>query len=462
MDGYKKPIINPYNQYRQAPKKPVQENTVQTVTKIEVSDKVEPKEAVFMGPIITEPVDATNASNEDTLNAVVEAAAENAEQNEDIEKIRDLQHKEYEDRDLNDLTPDDAIEDNSLPEGVVAAERSFPTDASGKPMFHMEDRDPVPAADLDILHVDDLDQFNEDNFKKNFVETTAKNHQLSDEDAMTLLDIMTAYKKDKTISVFNRMPDSIKTQVRQICMSANIPMTNANQVAKMMLDELIAETATDQTFIDFEKSINEAMKIPSLVDMYEEHVAETVGEKLPAMADAIKDEDPAKAKMLLDVADQYEAARTYSKLKECFDTNSRVRKLVRRDADRWHRFGEELNFMNKDSKFRMPDACSLHPILLKVIANDPDNDLTEENVNKFLVLLYRSCSNLHKDELVDASYIYYLLKNISMLNYVNDHSSKAADTFSVELISNIKAMMYYIMAKEEEFYASNKSSGSRK
>ena len=94
--------------------------------------------------------------------------------------------------------------------------------------------------------------------------------------------------------------------------------------------------------------------------------------------------------------------------------------------------------------------------------DDPDNDLTEENVNKFLVLLYRSCSNLHKDELVDASYIYYLLKNISMLNYINDHSSKAADTFSVELISNIKAMMYYIMAKEEEFYASNKSSGSRK
>ena len=83
-------------------------------------------------------------------------------------------------------------------------------------------------------------------------------------------------------------------------------------------------------------------------------------------------------------------------------------------------------------------------------------------MEKFLVLLFSSLSNLHKDELVDAAYIYYLLKNITMLNYMNDSSAKTANAFSVELISNIKALIYYITAKEEEFYASNQSSGSRK
>src|SRR5699024_6514663 len=115
-----------------------------------------------------------------------------------------------------------------------------------------------------------LDEFNKEQFDKNFMETTAKLHQISDEDALGLLDIMTAYKKDKNMSVYNKLPDGIKSQVKQICMSANIPMSNANMVAKMMLDEMITETATDQTFIDFEKSINEAMKIPSKIDLYEE------------------------------------------------------------------------------------------------------------------------------------------------------------------------------------------------
>ena len=476
MDGYQKPIFNP-NAKSNIVKK------VNNVETINVNDKVEVKDnvAVTPDPIwfgklpfsvpaedITEKaptvnqIDYPKLTGDETLEAVVAAAAESAEENEDIEKIRDLQHKEYEDRDIAELTPEDAINDPTLPEGVVAAERSFQTDATGKPIFTKDASDPLPAADVDILHVDDLDEINDKKFKENFMKTTAKIHQISDEDAIGLLDVMTAYKKDKTMSVYNKLPEGIKNQVKQICMSANIPMSNANSVARMMLDQMIAETATDQTFIDFEKSINEAMKIPSMIDLYEEHVGETMSEKLPAMAEAIREEDPAKAQTLLDVGNQYEAARDYSKLRETFDTNTRIRKLMRRDYDKWKRFADELNFQNQNSKFRMPDATTLYPILTKVITNDEDNDIEDKYVKKFLVLLFASCANLHKDELVDAAYIYYLLKNISMLNYVNEQSAKTANAFSVELISNIKSLIYYIMAKEEEFYASNQSSGSRK
>ena len=59
--------------------------------------------------------------------------------------------------------------------------------------------------------------------------------------------------------------------------------------------------------------------------------------------------------------------------------------------------------------------------------------------------------------LLDAAYIYYVTKNISMLSYVDEDSSKSADSFSVELISNIKALIYYLTMKEEEFNASNQS-----
>ena len=286
MDGYQKPIFNP-NAKSNIVKK------VSNVETINVNDKAEVKDNATVTPDpnwfdtlpfsvpaedITEKaptvnqIDYSQLTGDETLEAVVAAAAESAEENEDIEKIRDLQHKEYEDRDIAELTPEDAINDPTLPEGVVAAERTFQTDATGKPIFTKDASDPLPAADVDILHVDDLDEINDKKFKENFMETTAKIHQISDEDAIGLLDVMTAYKKDKTMSVYNKLPDGIKNQVKQICMSANIPMSNANSVARMMLDQMIAETATDQTFIDFEKSINEAMKIPSMIDLYEEHV----------------------------------------------------------------------------------------------------------------------------------------------------------------------------------------------
>ena len=92
---------------------------------------------------------------------------------------------------------------------------------------------------------------------------------------------------------------------------------------------------------------------------------------------------------------------------------------------------------------------------MKVLANDEDNDITTAEVDKFLVLIFKSCDNLKKDELVDAAYIYYLLKNVSMLSYINENSTKTADTFSAELISNIKTLIYYIRAKEAAFYANN-------
>ena len=51
-----------------------------------------------------------------------------------------------------------------------------------------------------------------------------------------------------------------------------------------------------------------------------------------------------------------------------------------------------------------------------------------------------------------------------MLSYVNTDSEQAADAFSAELISNIKALMYYINVKEGEFYAGNqpRDRGKRK
>ena len=69
--------------------------------------------------------------------------------------------------------------------------------------------------------------------------------------------------------------------------------------------------------------------------------------------------------------------------------------------------------------------------------------------------IIKSCDNLNKEDTIDAAYIYYLFKNISMLSYAKTREESAADAFSVELISNIKALIYYVRAKEAAFNANN-------
>lgn len=389
----------------------------------------------------------------DEMNDMINAAKEVAESNEDIMAVRE----ERTDEERMSLETEDEIKMEGLPEGVTAAKKEFALDPSGKPIFTTETAGELKASEKSIFELDGVKDENDATFRNSFISNAKVIHNMSDEDAIYMLDLLTLYRKDKTINIYAKLPESVKSQVKQICMSANVPLSNANMVAKMMMDQMIEETAADQTFIDFEKSLDAAMKIPSLIDVYEEHVNETMEEKIPAMANAIKNENPEKAKMLMDIGERYTWAKTYSYMRDKYEELARIRKYVRKQYGDVQKRAENVNYMNRDSSFRMPDATILYPILIKKIANDPDNDIDEVGVQKFLTLLFSTIEDMDAHNLLDAAYIYYVTKNISMLSYVDEDSSKSADSFSVELISNIKALIYYLTMKEEEFNASNQS-----
>lgn len=389
----------------------------------------------------------------DELNEMVNAAKEVAETNEDIITVRE----ERTDEERMSLETEDEIQVEGLPEGLTAAKKEFALDPSGKPIFTNESAGELKATEKNIFELNGVKDENDSTFRESFISNAKTIHNMSDEDAIYMLDLLTLYRRDKSINIYAKLPESVKNQVKQICMSANVPLSNANMVAKMMMDQMIEETATDQTFIDFEKSLDAAMKIPSLIDIYEEHINETMEEKIPAMASAIENEDPEKAKLLRDIGERYTWAKTYSYMRDKYEELARIRKYVRKQYTDVQKRAENVNYMNRDSSFRMPDATILYPILMKNIANDPDNDIDEVGVQKFLTLLFSTIEDLDAHSLLDAAYIYYAVKNISMLSYVDDGSSKSADSFSVELISNIKALIYYLTMKEEEFNASNQS-----
>ena len=84
--------------------------------------------------------------------------------------------------------------------------------------------------------------------------------------------------------------------------------------------------------------------------------------------------------------------------------------------------------------------------------------VTEKDLNKFAILFCRSCMNLNPSELLDAAYMYYALKNITMLNLTNETKTD----FAVELINNICDIIEFVRAKEEEFDASSAAESNKR
>lgn len=302
---------------------------------------------------------------------------------------------------------------------------------------------------LDLLKDGAADTQNDAEFKEAFTSNATESYGLSDQEATDVLEAIVAYKNGEQ-NIYNILPGKVKGLVDAICMENQMPASMKNKVAKDLIKQFINEASIDKGFVDFEKALEKAMQIPSLVDLYNEHINTTMGEKLPLMAKRLRENgEDDKADMILKISDRYNWAASFSEMRRMYDETARIRKAVRRDYDKYHRFCEELNYANQDTEFKISDATSLYFILVKAIVNeDEDQDITEVDVMKFITLLCKSVDNLNMKEVLDAAYVYYLLKNIVMLSYTNDN---AKSTFSVELINNIKVLIYYIRAKESEF-----------
>lgn len=380
---------------------------------------------------------------DDVLNEVVEQAAKSASENEDISHLREIAEEEREDGEL------------------VESTETFRVKEDGKPDFSKPDEaKELKEADLAPDELDQLDGRNEKILTEG-AKKTAEAYQLTDEEADNIAQILLIYKNNKKMNVYAQMIPSMKARINKMCLETNIPLSQANMVAKYMMDQFLSTASADEEFIDIEKTIERAMKIPSMADIYLEHVNDTIDVKLPLMAEEIQQRDPEKAKVLLNIRDQYYASVLCSRLRDMYDNNTRLRKLVRRNSSTNEvlSLAKEVNYFNSKTQFKMPDCTTVRNILFNIMKErGVDYDVIDDFVNKFCTLLFGAASYLDLSDIVDASFYYYSIKNISMLSYVGD---KLSD-FSAELISNITITMLYICRREADFNVENDSKRSHK
>jgi len=338
--------------------------------------------------------------------------------------------------------------------------------------------DHFPAADVSIFDVDNKEAV-EEAVRNRAVDKIKGDFNISDEDTYQILEVVTKMKDGK-YKVYDNLPKFFQDNIDALMAANNIPVNRKEDVARFVMNEFVQDADVEQAFIDFQKSIDEALNMPSISDLYSEHTRETMEVRIPAMIEKIKDEFPDKAETLEKVRDAFKRSYTFSYAKECFENSSHTRKAVRRYELEFKRCLDNYNYCNSKSQFKMTDAKEMPIALRKILIDDAaainvlnaeefvtnvdlynkirDLKVTEVDIKKFCILITITTRGLNPDDVIDAAYMYYLVKNIAVLRLTQE----AKTDFSVELINNICDMIAFIRNKEAEFYGTTNVQSGKK
>lgn len=304
---------------------------------------------------------------------------------------------------------------------------------------------------------------------------------LSDEEVFQVMQCLENMKKNPKYPVYANLPEKMQLTISKMAYDNHVDPTKLNDISRMILTEMINQAGVDQALVDLEKALDDALNVPSIVDMYSEHTHEVMDKLIPETIESIKDEFPDKAHRLEQIREAFNSGYNFSFAKQYYEDNARLRKTMRRYETEYDRTIDHYNYMNEKSNFKMSDAHEILPALKKVLITDANNtfsvynedtreempemqkklidlNVTEDDIKKFCIMITRSCENLNPNDPVDAAYMYYLVRNIISLIHVNE--SKTA--FAAELINNICDVITFIRDKESEFRESNKQSRNKK
>ena len=331
------------------------------------------------------------------------------------------------------------------------------------------DRDKIPGLDTKVI--------------ESTVNNAKDTFDLNDEEVFQMMNTLTKMKDNPNYPVYINLPKKVQTIIAKLAYDNQITITNLENVSRAMLEEFMKEAGIDNTLIDLEKAIDEALQLPSIMDLYTDHTRNVFENIIPETVERIKDEFPEKADILIQVKHAFQDSYNYTRMKCDYCAHSRIRKTIRRWESEYSRTLDKFNYMNEKTNFKMNDVYNVPTVLEQILIDDPwamvemyindgkkelpelckmitQMDITIEDIRKFTILLCKHCENLDPTNVVDASYMYYLVRNIIALR----HTSEAKTDFSVQLINNICSVITYIRDKESEFNESNldKSKSSKK
>lgn len=246
---------------------------------------------------------------------------------------------------------------------------------------------------------------------------------LSNADALHLLDIMKRYKNGEKFSVYDALPTSVKVQISSTAAEAgNNKRSTLEFLAKNLINSIVSDAFMSTEIDDFSKELKtytDAMSnIPGvIVDSYSDELKQKFEVTLYESAEKLKDKNPETAEKFLKVADAFKDSHTFETIKKHIENGgdvylNRIYKKTRKIASYINEF--DTHYANVRPKIRnLASLC----IPFKQMG------ISEEVAEMLIVLIGDSCLERDKGELDTNVYTFYVLSgimNICMSAYTSD------------------------------------------
>lgn len=273
-------------------------------------------------------------------------------------------------------------------------------------------------------------------------------YNLDEEQAQKMFEIIAKYARREKFDIYEEMPENIKSYVDEIYNEA-YPKNNKitkNDVARYFLNEFIKEANDNRSFVDLQNAIDKELQIPSITDMYTEHIKDTMETVILETADKIEAEQPDKAKALRDISAMFTESYTFGLMKSNLINNKAAKNRIRESVIDYPKYCNQFNERNKSIVIKINDVKMMYNTLRKTFKNE----FTEEDIKKFVVLFCKTCEGLDNTNISHCAYMYYTIKDIIYLDYAYE----AKTEFSKQLIENIRETIKFILNTQAQVEAS--------
>lgn len=260
---------------------------------------------------------------------------------------------------------------------------------------------------------------------------------LPDDQAMQLYNLMLRYKAGEKFNIYNEFPPAVKDMVHNISNTKN-PKVITN-LSKGLLEFFINQLNIEQEFIDLQDSIKKELDMPGMVDMYAEHLVESMEIDLLKKADELQESHPEKAEQLRMISNKFTHSYTYDSLHLELDSNPKIVKKINKELKKFNRACRDFNFKYQNSKFKINDVSLLVNTITRQLS------CSEEDAKKFVLLFTNVCREMTSDNIIEHTFMYYTIKNILVI----DHMEKENE-FSKKVLNNIREVINKINILEGE------------
>lgn len=270
-----------------------------------------------------------------------------------------------------------------------------------------------------------------------FSDELKSTYDLSDDDVIAMVTILSKMQHGEKFSVYNAMPAKMQNLVTAAMVSNNIPGTaeNRNIIARSLIEDIMADIKNDMSFVEFNDALKEIANIPSLMDFHAENCLETMEVKVPEAAEKLKDTKPEVAASLIAITEAWKDSYNFYAQNDLLDKSERTRNRITTDLDNYDKFVSNFNFASEKSSYIINDVNQITRVLSKIL---PEENI--DHIKAFTILFIKACDAKYPDrnKPSDVAYIYYSIKNIASLEFVE---LDAALEFNKTLMANIKTLL---------------------